>query len=482
VFTLTVHAASPDSKLQRLAAIKLRPMRTGSPAAVDWVKFIVVDLALPYLCIALGFWVAAVRIHDRQAWLVLALLLSLAEFTGGSSRTLFGRDDAFQPVAVVYQVVFGNLWPATMMLFGPYFPDRLDLDRRMPWAKWLLIAPLLFRVLVTNPVLVVLQMHHRDAAISFDRLFAPMRTPVLVLHLAAMLVFFISMAYRTITVSQPDVRRRTLLLDAGAAVGVIPIVVAFILLFTDVIRYSIWIVTPLLASLFVFPLTMAYVIVVDRAMDVRVVVRQGVQYLLARSTLRVIQVALVTTLGIVAARTSAASDATIAGRIALVAAGVIAVVLIQIFAGRLRDAIDRRFFREAYNAEQILSELANQVRTMIETGPLVETVVNRISETLHVPNVAILLHGSARLQPTYALGYHPAPDVTLADDGQIVGRLRQGSHVRIEAHDRDSWVQDLPAGERQMLEEEVRARVEGARRLVEAAVDLLARDHGIRDV
>ena len=36
---------------------------------------------------------------------------------------------------------------------------------------------------------------------------------------------------------------------------------------------------------------MAYVVVVERAMDVRLVVRLGVQYLLARGTIRLIQIA-----------------------------------------------------------------------------------------------------------------------------------------------------------------------------------------------
>ncbi len=40
------------------------------------------------------------------------------------------------------------------------------------------------------------------------------------------------------------------------------------------------------AALLVFPLAMAYVIVVHRAMDVRVVLRQGLQYLLATSGVR----------------------------------------------------------------------------------------------------------------------------------------------------------------------------------------------------
>jgi hypothetical protein len=36
----------------------------------------------PNLCFALGFWVAAARIGDKLAWVMLMLLLSMAEFVG----------------------------------------------------------------------------------------------------------------------------------------------------------------------------------------------------------------------------------------------------------------------------------------------------------------------------------------------------------------------------------------------------------------
>ena len=50
-----------------------------------------------------------------------------------------------------------------------------------------------------------------------------------------------------------------------------------------------WTYLVIIGPLLLFPLTMAYVVVVHRAMDVRVVVRQGLQYLLARGSLRALQ-------------------------------------------------------------------------------------------------------------------------------------------------------------------------------------------------
>src|SRR5262249_22778213 len=146
---------------------------------------------------------------------------------------------------------------------------------------------------------------------------------------------------------------------------------------------------PLLGTMFVFPLAMAYVILVDRAMDVRVVVRLGLQYLLARGSVRAAQVAL--SVLVIAAIATMSVATRPALRVVMVSAALGLVLAIQGYADVLRRFIDKRFFREAYDAEHILDELASSVRTMLEVGPLLETVTKRISETLHVPRVAILL-------------------------------------------------------------------------------------------
>ena len=61
---------------------------------------------LPAVCVALGFWVAAVRIGHRPAWLLLALLLSLPATYGGGGPTesLFGRASVWQPLLTGFGV------------------------------------------------------------------------------------------------------------------------------------------------------------------------------------------------------------------------------------------------------------------------------------------------------------------------------------------------------------------------------------------
>jgi sigma-B regulation protein RsbU (phosphoserine phosphatase) len=432
------------------ASIVLQPIRLRAPTALEVATFLVLHLTMPIVCLALGFWVAAVRIRDTRAWLLLFLMLSIAEFPGGNFHSLYGRQDFFQPIAATYQPVLANFWPTAMLLFAIYFPDRLPLDRRVPWAKWVLIAPVAVRVIGTNPVFEYIAQRNPQAALDLHRALEPTAAYVGPMYLLFILGFFIIMGYRTFTERQPDARRRLLLLDAGAVISLLPALAFFVAIATGTRTFADWIAFPILAFLFLFPLTMAYVIVVHRAMDVRVVVRQGVQYMLARGGIRGIQLALVVAVSI-AATLLLSGDAGFV-RVTIVVAAMAAIVAIgRRFADRLRDWVDRRFFREAYNAEQILSELAMQVRTMVETRPLLQMVVQRVAETLHVPRVAILLNEGGRLQPAYAVGYAALPQIVILEDSVTVRRLRRDPHARVRFDDPDSWVQDLSRDERESL-------------------------------
>src|SRR5207344_2300650 len=119
---------------------------------------------------------------------------------------------------------------------------------------------------------------------------------------------------------------------------------------------------------------------------------------------------------------------------------------------RLGLWVDRRFFREAYEADAVLSDLASKVRTMVAIGPLIETVATRIAETLHVPRIAILLDGGDAFQPAYVVGYRSAPAVAIPSDGVTVRRLGKQQHAIVQFDAADSWVQLTAGPERRSLE------------------------------
>ena len=94
-----MQSPGPADNPVRDLSIVLRPYRSDAEPALglsDYVGLTLRVIALPLVCTALGFWVAAVRIGDRSAWLLLSLLLSLAVTFGSvGPEALFGRGGDF---------------------------------------------------------------------------------------------------------------------------------------------------------------------------------------------------------------------------------------------------------------------------------------------------------------------------------------------------------------------------------------------------
>jgi sigma-B regulation protein RsbU (phosphoserine phosphatase) len=406
-------------------------------------------IATPFLCMALGFWVAAVRVYDRAAWNLLFMMLSVANLVQ-DGRTIWGHEDSLQPFFTAFCTGLIRLGPIALAYFGITFPERLNFDRKHPWVKWILLGPLLVRAVFLG-FLNGLSLHDHNLVLALRPALNLIGRPGAILELIAIAVFFLCLLYKTATALNRDARRRLLLLDTAAVLGLLPFLVTLLISVSRGIGFQGWYAALSIAMLSIFPLTMAYVIVVGRAMDVRVVVRQGVQYLLATGSIRVLQV--VISVAIIVAAASMSANTSVALRVAFISLGFILLGGVRGFAQRLRGWIDRRFFREAYEADAILADLAAKVRTMTDTGPLLETVATRIAAALHVARVAILLEGGGAFRPAYALGYPAVPTTSFSDQSLTVRRLAKTQHALVDFDNAESWVQLANEDERAALQE-----------------------------
>lgn len=384
------------------------------------------SFGLPLLCALLGFWVVLARPTDYVAWLLLFLLLGVATF---------GLEGFGQPrVITSFRNIFSGTWSLSMLLFGIYFPERFVLDRKAPWLKWILIVPLSYQVLA----ILVDQIR---VYTGFD-LFGPVASVnsmlfryLFFLNFLAIGFFFAILGWKSGTLESPDARRRLRVMYAGTSIGITP--------FFGLILYKIfsgaqgsfydvapgWVAFLALVLTLLFPLTMAYVIVVNRAMDVSVVIRQGLQYALAKGGIRVIQFLMLLMIGLLVRWSINNYGTSLLLQIAIIVGGISLVPLIDVVARPVRTWIDRRFFREAYNADQILSDLSEDVRTMVETKPLLETVAGKISESLHVPQVSLLLKNESSFVPAYSIGFDASPKVSLTEDSRAIRKLRDNKHI-----------------------------------------------------
>ncbi len=150
--------------------------------------------------------------------------------------------------------------------------------------------------------------------------------------------------------------------------------------------------------LILFPLTLAYVLIVQRAMDVRVLLRLGTRYAAAQGSVYLIEIVIAASVVWLAViPLIERTDQRWLSR--LIAGALIGLVSWAFIASnglgkRLERWIDRRFFREAYDAEIVLSELSEQARRLPDKELLLETVARRVSEVLHVPQISVWLRAA----------------------------------------------------------------------------------------
>ncbi len=202
-----------------------------------------------------------------------------------------------------------------------------------------------------------------------------------------------------------------------------------------------WLFSAVLALRALAPITLAYVVAVQRAMELRTVLRQSAKYALARGGLTVLRLLLSAVVILLITRAFFTDPHTrTVDRVRAVGWSLTLLVLRRRYGDRLATWMDKRFFREAYRAEQVLSELSGEARKFVETKALLDTVTHRISETLHVPRIGVLLKSASG--DRYCLD--PVVDGNcLVRTAQTIEQLRKNERpVLVYFDDPKSWIHE----------------------------------------
>ena len=428
----------------------LRPHVVG---AGEWPFTIIASVLLPVACLLVGFYIAFARPTDPLAWIAMAMLASfstqLADPFLASLLPSPWRDFCF-----VYEAILRNTWPLWMVMFGFYFPLPFPFIRRKPWIVWLLAVPsiALTALSIYGNFGWLRDIDPRGRLAQLEHL---IYGPRVLWDTLLVFAFFACLRWKAKIIKQPDARRRMLSMIYGCTLALTPsllIVISDVHLLPLLPPLPDWLEAVCLAMLILFPVTMAYVIVVQRAMDVRMAIRSGVRYAFASRSLRVVQGFLV---GVVALETfRLAQQANHRTESFMIAAfGALLVATIRRLTQWSLEWMDRRFFREAYNAERILTDLSMSVAGIRDVKELLETVTKRISESLHVPGIAVFLEESGAYRPAYAMGaglngagLDFKPEATIV---QFLKRQRAPSKIYFE--DPQNWIHGAPEAEQAKL-------------------------------
>ncbi len=148
-----------------------------------------------------------------------------------------------------------------------------------------------------------------------------------------------------------------------------------------------------LLPLMLVPVVTAYSVLVNRVLDARLIVRRALQYALARYCSFVLFLAPAAALAIFLYwQREYPIGALIAGGqgVALVAL-TIGGALVASSRQRLMKSIDRRFFRDAYDSRQILTQLVEKSRRTEDVHALSALLVDELDQALHLEHVAMML-------------------------------------------------------------------------------------------
>jgi phosphoserine phosphatase RsbU/P len=427
-----------DGSLYHASVRTVRNLPRAMSPSARWAS-ILDAFVLPILCLLMGYWVAAARIRDRNAWLLLLLfaapsviVLQPTWWSGGWGVALELWYSALQLLIL-----------PSLLLFGIYFPERWRLDQRAPWAKWLLLAP----IAACSVLLVGVTAVEYLAAPEWGRWSALASAGANLLNplnFVCVVVYGVAMIDKLRSATTADARRRMQVLATGSLLGLGSLLVLiFLPRFGIQNSQHLGIVLVCVAIFFAAPLSFAYVVLVQRALDVRILLRMGTQYALARASLIAVQMGLIAFVFLRFLLPVYRRD-NLAVAIPLTAA--VLVIMYKLFAAhdsnssRLQRWLDRKFFREAYDAELVLGELSDQARRFTEAAPLVDTVIRRIAEVLHVSSIAVFLRQGRSFRLQQALGIHIDPETRFEESSSAVRNLaRSNQPATLYRENPDGW-------------------------------------------
>jgi hypothetical protein len=355
-----------------------------------WPKIVSVIITL---CMAVfpltGLLVFWLKPDNKQA-VLLALVLATCWQWGPSPQALmtviFFGHPLWLVAALMLALVIGRGFAPIFFHFFLVFPQPSPLLNRFPRFEFYLYLPFLLLGVPLGATELIARATNPDHAFegwSFTT-FARFGGLLFLLYLVGGLV---SLVVNYVKADRLAKRKLRVVL-VGTLAGLLPSVLLILSLFVFNPSLSPALVLAFIGSSLLFPLvplSFAYAIVRHQVIPVGLIIRSGIQYLLARNGLRIL-IALPLAglvLTIIANRHRPLDEVLFRNSFYfyLLAAAAIAIGLV--FRKRLSAAIDRKFFREQYNQDRILRELIDEVRKADSINELSRLVSQRVDAALH---------------------------------------------------------------------------------------------------
>lgn len=442
------------------SAVIERPAAWRATAAGGWARMHLGDVLQTLVFSGAALVLLSLRSRDLTAWLsVLALALS-ALSGGGPLR----GEEALIPGLGRVLTVFA--WMAAPFAFPIialailHFPSRSRLVVGYPWLQavpFVAAAPMIGPSLAT-----ALYLCGVDAARGlalWDATHPGVFYASAAAALAINVLAIVEGTFRYRLNDDANERRRIRMALYTAAPGVLAYVLkdgVFIAagIAGARLRAYPWPILVFLQMLVLLPaFGLVYAVGVARVLGPRVVIRRSLQYALASGTLTVLALVPAGALLLSLLRDREMTIREVAtGSSGVYLALIVASVAAFRYRERARQWLDQRFFREEYDAREILLSLAGRVRFETDPADLASTVVHQIDAALHPESVAILVSGIEEGQMTPVSVLHGSAESLPLDAGLATMLRWSDEPLEIFLQDPRSPARRLPPEEQEWLE------------------------------
>jgi phosphoserine phosphatase RsbU/P len=371
--TVTLSVERPGVTIPLALNISLQPWPTIQRTSLAETLAFQMVLAFPVWFLLVSLPVLFLRLEDRNAWLLALLFAGMI-----AGAPLFPFELVIPPMvrgfALAYKVVLFGLFQAIFYYFFAVFPASSGLDRRFPWLKTVLLA---VASAVALPLGVWTLFAGNSGPASHFVLWSSRHAPT---HWLAMVYSFgliplglVSLISNGFFSPSADARRKIRVIVWGTVVGFLP---GLALQMTSIVRgkyvpeiFPLWLWAPLVFGTFwLFPLSFAYAVLKHRVLEIPVLLRRSVRFLVVQWGVHIVAILLTITLALLLGRVfsrmiSGHPEISVIPAIAL---GGLILWLGIVVGGRVNKRIDRAFFRSSYDARRSSKTL--QTRRALPQG------------------------------------------------------------------------------------------------------------------
>ena len=201
----------------------------------------------------------------------------------------------------------------------------------------------------------------------------------------------------------------------GTATGLLPFLLIYILPFSVGVEPSTWMKLSVV-SLGLLPLCFGYAIIRYRLMDVDIIFKRGLAYTVA--TLGVVVVYFVAIALVSALSNLFVPNSSMVNILAVL----LAAFLFQPMREAVQTRLDRFFYRDRLDYRRTLIEFGSTLTREVRLEPMLESVLDRISQTYLVDRLALFLRDAepaGRLRLARSMGIDPdaAADLSFLEEG-----------------------------------------------------------------